>query len=87
VPLDDPSNVLGIDAPSIAASCYHHQALDRVADAMTVLGRAADGTVEAVSVEAHAWTAGVQWHPEDTAATDPRQVALLARLVDEAATR
>jgi putative glutamine amidotransferase len=87
VPLDDPSNVLGIDAPSIAASCYHHQALDRVADAMTVLGRAADGTVEAVSVEAQAWTAGVQWHPEDTAATDPRQVALLARLVREAATR
>ena len=87
VPLADPSNVLGIDAPSIAASCYHHQALDRVADAMTVLGRAADGTVEAVSVEAQAWTAGVQWHPEDTAATDPRQVALLARLVREAATR
>jgi len=87
VPLADPSNVLGIDAPSIAASCYHHQALDRVADAMTVLGRAADGTVEAVSVEAQAWTAGVQWHPEDTAATDPRQVALLARLVGEAATR
>jgi len=87
VPLADPSNVLGIDAPSIAASCYHHQALDRVADAMTVLGRAADGTVEAVSVEAQAWTAGVQWHPEDTAATDPRQVALLARLVREASTR
>ena len=87
VPLVDPSNVLGIDAPSVAASCYHHQAIDRVADGMTVLGRAADGTVEAVAIEARAWTAGVQWHPEDTAATDPKQVALLGRLVAQAATR
>jgi len=27
---------------------------------------------------------GVQWHPEDTWATDPRQVEMLARFVSEA---
>jgi putative glutamine amidotransferase len=86
VPLDDAAGVLGIGASSVSASCYHHQAIDRVADRLTVLGRASDGVVEAVAVEAPAWTVGVQWHPEDTAATDPHQVALLSRLVAEATT-
>ena len=86
VPLDDAADVLGIGSRTVTASCYHHQAIDRVADRLSVLARAADGTVEAVAVDAPAWTVGVQWHPEDTASTDPSQVALLRRLVTEAAT-
>ena len=37
----------------VACSCYHHQAVDRVADGITVLGRAEDGVVEAVSIASH----------------------------------
>lgn len=76
---------LGISGDSVRISCYHHQAVDRVGDGLDVVARAADGTVEAVVVDAPAWTVGVQWHPEDTFAEDPAQLELLGRLVREAA--
>ncbi|CAM04592.1 anthranilate synthase component 2/putative glutamine amidotransferase [Saccharopolyspora erythraea NRRL 2338] len=45
--------------------CYHHQALDRVADRLEVTGHAEDGTVEAVELPGHRFVVGVQWHPEE----------------------
>ena len=43
----------------------HRQAIDRLADGLTVEARAPDGTIEAVSVkDAKAFAVGVQWHPE-----------------------
>jgi putative glutamine amidotransferase len=58
----------------------HHQALDRVADGLTVTGLADDGTIEAVeAVEPFAagrWIVGVQWHPEDDAHESAEQQAL-----------
>lgn len=74
---------LGIEDTSVAISCYHHQAIDRLGEGMTVVAQADDGAVEAVVVDARAWTVGVQWHPEDTWSTDPRQVQLVARFVRE----
>lgn len=48
-----------------AVPSHHHQALDRVADGLTVSARAADGVVEAAESAAADWFAlGVQWHPE-----------------------
>lgn len=84
VALDDPGDHLGLDTEAITVSCYHHQAIDRVAERMTVLGRAADGCVEAVAIEAPGWAAGVQWHPEDTAHEDPLQLRLVRQLVTQA---
>ncbi|MFM7534845.1 MAG: gamma-glutamyl-gamma-aminobutyrate hydrolase family protein [Acidimicrobiales bacterium] len=49
---------------------WHHQAIDRLGDGLVVSARAPDGTVEAVELPG-SWVLGVQWHPEDTAATDP----------------
>lgn len=51
--------------------CYHHQALDRVAEDLTVTARAADGTVEAVETTGDPWVLGVQFHPEENR-KDPR---------------
>ena len=48
----------------VEAHCHHHQAIDRVADGLTVTAWAADGTVEAVERFAGAFCLGVQWHPE-----------------------
>ena len=45
---------------------YHHQGLDRVADALTVVGRSDDGIVEAVEHDGSWDCLGVQWHPEKT---------------------
>jgi len=84
VELDDPSGHLGIGRSSVTASCYHHQAIDHLADRMVVLGRSADGYVEAAAIEASGWAAAVQWHPEDTAHEDPDQQRLFTNFVDQA---
>ena len=69
---------------TLSISCYHHQALDQLADGLRAVARSADGTVEAVEmgVSDAQWFLGVQWHPEDTAATDPAQLAIFAQLVE-----
>ena len=54
-------------------------------DGLHVVARAEDGTPEAIELDGHdAWFLGVQWHPEDTAGTDPTQVAVFRGLVDAA---
>lgn len=70
---------------TIVASSHHHQGVDRVGDGLVVSGRSSDGLVEAIEVDGprddpSAWVVGVQWHPEDTAATDPAQQALFDAL-------
>lgn len=84
VVVDDPEDRLGIGNQPITCSCYHHQEVDRVADGITVLGRAEDGVVEAVAIAANGWAAGVQWHPEDTYDVDPMQLLPFRKLVTEA---
>jgi len=74
------SNAVGA---SVQGSCYHHQRLDRLGEGLTPSAHASDGTVEAVEMaDALGWFLAVQWHPEDTAAQDPDQIALLRSLVE-----
>ncbi|MFI0411287.1 gamma-glutamyl-gamma-aminobutyrate hydrolase family protein [Actinomadura sp. 3N508] len=64
------------------ASCYHHQATATLAPSLTPTAHAADGTLEAAEMaNPGPWFLAVQWHPEDTAATDPAQQALFNALV------
>lgn len=74
----------GIAPGSITASCYHHQCIDRLGSGLEVVGRAEDGTIEAVTIDSAGWAFGVQWHPEDTAAADPPQLGVLRAFVDAA---
>lgn len=83
VGLDAGAKPLGITADDVEISCYHHQAIDVLGEGMTVVARADDGTVEAAVIDAPAWAVGVQWHPEDTWASDASQLELLQRLVCE----
>jgi anthranilate synthase component 2/putative glutamine amidotransferase len=71
-----PGSILG---PSVTVSCYHHQAIDRLGDGLTVTGRADDGTIEAVVAEDKSFAVGVQWHPEQD-----RELRLFAALVQAA---
>ncbi len=69
----------------VTASCFHHQRVRRLGDGLQAAAYAADGTVEgAVLPDATGWFLGVQWHPEDTVATDPVQLGLFRALVDAA---
>ncbi len=55
----------------------HRQAIDRLADGLTVEAVATDGTIEAVSIDAaHEFALSVQWHPEYKAAQNPDSVKL-----------
>ncbi|MEU8545035.1 gamma-glutamyl-gamma-aminobutyrate hydrolase family protein [Streptomyces sp. NPDC048717] len=73
---------------TVEASCYHHQRVERLGEGLTVTATAGDGTVEALELPiAPGWFVAVQWHPEDTAATDPAQRGLFGALVHHAAAR
>ncbi|MFD9222749.1 gamma-glutamyl-gamma-aminobutyrate hydrolase family protein [Streptomyces sp. NPDC060064] len=54
---------------------YHHQSVDRLADALVASAYAQDGTVEAVELPGAGWALGVQWHPE--AGEDDRVMSAL----------
>ena len=52
---------LGAEVPT---ACHHHQAVDTLAPGLRIVGRADDGTPEAVEADDGAPVFGVQWHPE-----------------------
>jgi putative glutamine amidotransferase len=74
----------GLGEPGIRVSCYHHQAIDRPGEGVDIVARSSDGVAEGAIIDAPGWAVGVQWHPEDTAATDPTQAAIFAELVARA---
>ena len=62
------ASILG--AHSLAVNSIHHQAVDRLGEAMRVSARADDGTIEGVeSDDPSWWMVGVQWHPEELTTT------------------
>ncbi len=60
---------------------YHHQSIDRVASDLQVVAHSIDGVIEAVEHRTAKWIVGVQWHPEDDAATDAQQQGLFDALI------
>jgi putative glutamine amidotransferase len=80
VRLTEGSRLAGIVGTECEVHCHHHQALDRVAPGLEVVGWSEDGTVEAVELTGPRFGLAVQWHPEQDA-TDMR---LFAALVEAA---
>ena len=70
-------------ATVVHGACSHHQAIDRLGEGLVVTGTTTDGMVEAFEHESAPMVA-VQWHPEDTAATDPQQQRIFDVLVQRA---
>lgn len=67
----------------VSSSSHHHQGVDRLGDGLVATGWTEDGLIEAIESE-RGWMIGAQWHPEDTAASDPTQQGLFDALVREA---
>jgi gamma-glutamyl-gamma-aminobutyrate hydrolase PuuD len=67
---------------SAAAPCYHHQAVDRIADGLCVTAAAEDGTVQALETTTDGWVLGVQFHPEQ----NPDDLRLFRGFVEAART-
>jgi putative glutamine amidotransferase len=57
----------------------HHQGLDRVGKAITAVGWAEDGSIEAIEDPSHRFAVGVLWHPEEDG-----EKTLFEALVEEA---
>ena len=77
-----------VPGPEMTISCYHHQGVGSLGKGLRATAYAEDGTVEAVTLDDHdGWYLGVQWHPEDTAATDPVQAGIFEAFVAAAARR
>jgi putative glutamine amidotransferase len=77
------AKAMGTDLPE-QCHCVHHQALDRLGDGLRVVGRHADGLIHAVELDSASWIVGTQWHPEDSADTDPQQQGLFDELIRQA---
>lgn len=82
VPQSLPARAMSTHAPLVHS--FHHQAIDQVAKDLQVVGTHHDGTIEAVQHTTARWVIGVQWHPEDTADSDPAQQGLFNELVQQA---
>jgi putative glutamine amidotransferase len=72
-----------IGALTTTGHSAHHQAVNALGRGLQITGRASDGTIEAIELDA-GWVVGVQWHPEDSAAEDAQQQALFDALVKQA---
>ncbi len=68
----------------VGVNTYHHQAVEVPAPGFRVVGRAADGTIEAIESDNHRYVVGVQWHPERMVSHHTLQRRLFARLVEAA---
>ncbi len=77
-----------LGATQTMVNTVHRQAIDRLADGLTVEAVAADGTIEAVSIDAaRDFALSVQWHPEYKAAEYPDSVKLFEAFGDAARAR
>jgi len=63
VHLEPGSLVHGLLGDELLVNSYHHQAVDDPG-ALTVTGRADDGTIESLEMPDKRFALGVQWHPE-----------------------
>ena len=61
---------------TLAVNSFHHQAVDELGDGLRVVGRAPDGTIEAI--EGDGFVVGVQWHAETLVAHMPLFEALVS---------
>ena len=75
-----------LGADRVVASCHHHQAVETPGAGLRVVARATDGIIEGTELAdpGGPWVVSVQWHPEDTAATDAAQQGLFDTLVRNA---
>ncbi|MEV8312531.1 gamma-glutamyl-gamma-aminobutyrate hydrolase family protein [Streptomyces sp. NPDC059900] len=75
-------------AGTVSVSCFHHQCVEVIGRGLVATAWAADGTVEALELPGgEGWFAAIQWHPEDTAASDTAQQGLFGALVRAALVR
>lgn len=77
VPGTHAARILGEE---LSVKSYHHQAIDRVAEGLTVSAHGDDGIIQAVDIDVMTFGVAVQWHPEES----PDDLRLFEALVEAA---
>jgi len=72
-----------VGGENLEVNSFHHQAIEKPADGLTVMALSPDGLIEAVMLESHPFGLGVQWHPE-CLPQYPRHRALFAAFISAA---
>lgn len=70
----------GMLGDSLTVKSYHHQAINHLAEGLTVSARGDDGIIQAVDIDGMSFGVAVQWHPEET----PDDLRLFAALIEAA---
>ncbi|MFN0147032.1 MAG: gamma-glutamyl-gamma-aminobutyrate hydrolase family protein [Dehalococcoidia bacterium] len=77
-----------VGAGRLMVNSMHHQAVRAVGTHLVISARSPDGLIEAVEAPSLGrFVLGVEWHPEEMAATNPEARALFEGLVAAARTR
>jgi putative glutamine amidotransferase len=71
---------------TLDATSSHHQGIDRLGEGLVPVAWTGDGLVEAIERQ-DGWVVAVQWHPEETAATNPAQQGLFDAFAEQARRR
>ncbi len=71
-----------IGAGEHEVNSYHHQAVKKVSDKVTVLAVSEDSLVEAISVDGKRFIVGIQWHPEFSYEKDENSRKIVQAFVD-----
>jgi len=71
-----------IGAESMNVNSFHHQAVQTLAEGLTITARASDGIIEAAESQQHRYVVAVQFHPEETAPRDEKSRRLFQAFVD-----
>ena len=82
------SRVAGIYGDTrIMTNSYHHQAIDDLADGLTVTGHSDDGTIESFEVAGDPFLVAVQWHPETLYRRHTEHARVFSALIEAASAR
>ena len=78
------SRAVGFDR--LSCSSHHHQIVTAPGIGLRVTARTSDGVIEATEYSDPnlPWVVSVQWHPEDTTASDPGQQSIFNAFVKQA---
>ncbi len=61
---------------------FHHQAVNRLGEGLSVMAKADDGTIEAVYMPEKRFVEGYQWHPERLYAIDENSRKIFKRFIE-----
>lgn len=63
--IEDKDNILySLYGDSIDTNTFHHQAINKLGNKLSILAKSSDGIIEAIQMKEHNFLYAVQWHPE-----------------------